>query len=47
MMVLGPASCYYKASFNYGGNKAWDVGLTRRYHLSNIISDTLLFAIVR
>ena len=47
MMVLSPASCYYKTSFNYGGNKARDVGLTRTYHLSNVISDTLFFAIVR
>ena len=47
MMLLSPASYYYKTSFNYGGNKARDVGLTRRYHLSNIISDTLFFAIAR
>ena len=47
MMVLSPASCYYETSFNYGGNKAWDVGLTRKYHLSNIISDTLFFDIIR
>ena len=32
--VLTPISCYYVASFNYGGKKAGDVGLTCRCHLS-------------
>ena len=35
--VLTPVSCYYMASFNYGGKKAKDVGLTCRCHLSNIV----------
>ena len=37
--ALTPVSYYYTTSFNYGGYKDRDVGLTCRYHLSNIMSD--------
>ena len=39
--VLMPISCYYVTSFNYGGKKARDVGLTCRCHLSNILPDSI------
>ena len=41
--VLTPASCYYMASFNYGGKKARDAGFTCRCHLSNIMSDSIIY----
>ena len=40
IMALTPVSCYYMTSFNYGGKEARDVGLTCRYHLSNIMRDS-------
>ena len=39
--MLMPISCYYVTSFNYGGKKARDVGLTCRSHLSNITPDSI------
>ena len=41
--ALTPASCYYMTSFNYGGKKARDVGLTCRCHLSNIMPDSIFY----
>ena len=41
IMVLKPVSCYYMTSFDYGGKKARDVGLTCRSHLSNIMPDSI------
>ena len=41
--VLTPVSCYYMISFNYGGKKARDVGLTCRCHLSNIMPDSIFY----
>ena len=41
--VLMPASCYYMTSFNYGGKKAIDVGLTCRCHLSNIMPESIFY----
>ena len=41
IMALTPVSCYYVTSFNYGGKKARDVGLTCRCHLSNIMPDSI------
>ena len=41
--VLMPVSCYYMTSFNYGGKKARDVGLTSRCHLSNIVPDSIFY----
>ena len=43
MMALTPVSCYYMTSFNYGGKKARDVGLTCRCHLSNIMPDSIFY----
>ena len=43
IMVLTPVSCYYMTSFNYGGKKARDVGLTYRCHLSNIFPDSIFY----
>ena len=43
IMVLTPVSCYYMTSFNYGGKKARDVGLTCRCHLSNIMPDSIFY----
>ena len=43
IMELTPVSCYYMASFNYGGTKARDVGLTCRCHLGNIMPDTIFY----
>ena len=43
IMALTPVSCYYMTSFNYGGKKARDVGLTCRCHLSNIIPDSIFY----
>ena len=40
IMALTPVSCYYMTSFNYGGKKARDVGLTCRCRLSNIMPDS-------
>ena len=42
IMVLIPVSCYM-TSFNYGGKKARDVGLTCRCHLSNIMPDSIFY----
>ena len=41
--LLMPASCYCMPSFNYGGKKARDVGLTCRCHLSNIMPDSIFY----
>ena len=41
--MLTPVSCYYMISFNYGGKKARDVGLTCRCHLSNIMPDSIFY----
>ena len=41
IMVLTPASCNYITSFNYGGKKARDGGLTCRCHLSNIMTGSI------
>ena len=43
IMALTPVSCYYMTSFNYGGKKARDVGLTCRCHLSNIMPDSIYY----
>ena len=43
IMVLKPVSCYYMTSFNYGGMKASDVGLTCGCHLSNIMPDSIFY----
>ena len=43
IMTLTPVSCYYMTSFNYGGKKARDVGLTCRCHLSNIMSNSIFY----
>ena len=43
IMALTPVSCYYMTSFNYGGKKARDVGLTCRCHLSNIMPDSIFY----
>ena len=41
--VLTPVSCYYMTSFNYGGKKERDVGLTGRCHPSNIKPDSIFY----
>ena len=41
IMTLTPASCYYMTSFNYGSKEARDVGLTCRFHLSNVMSNSI------
>ena len=41
IMALTSALCYYLTSFNYGGKKARDIGLTSTCHLSNIIPDSI------
>ena len=41
--MLTPVSCCYITSFNYGGKKARDVGLTGRCHLSNIMPDSIFY----
>ena len=41
--VLAPVSCYYMTSFNYGGIKTRDVGLTCRCRLSNIMPDSIFY----
>ena len=43
IMALTPVSCYYMTSFNYGGQKARDVGLTFRCQLSNIMPDSIFY----
>ena len=43
IMALTPVSCYYMTSFNYGGKKARDVGLTCRCHLSNIMPGSIFY----
>ena len=35
--------CYYTRSFNYGGKKARDVGLTCRCHLSTIMLGSIFY----
>ena len=42
-MALTPVSFDYMKSFNYGGKKARDVGLTCRCHLSNIMSGSIFY----
>ena len=42
-LALMPVSCYYMKSFNYGSKDARDVGLTCRYHLSNIMPDSIFY----
>ena len=46
IMAMTPASCYYM-TFNYGGRKARDVGLTCRCHLSNIMPDSIFYDSMR
>ena len=41
--VLTPVSCYNMTSFNYGGKKARDVALTCRYHLSNVMPNSIFY----
>ena len=41
--VLTSVSCYYMTSLNYGGKMAKDEGLTCRFHLSNIIPDSIFY----
>ena len=36
-------SCHYMTSFNYGGKKAGDVGLTCRCHLSNVMPGSIFY----
>ena len=43
IMELTPVSCYYMTSFNSGGKKGRDVGLTYRCHLSNIMPDSIFY----
>ena len=43
IMILTPPSCYHMTSFNYGGKKARDEGLTYRCHQSNVIPDSIFF----
>ena len=40
--LFGSVSCYYRILFNYG-NKAKDVDLTCRCHLSNIMPDSTFY----
>ena len=37
------ASCYYMTSFDYGGKKASDAGLTCRCRLNNIMPDSIFY----
>ena len=41
-LSLSYVTCYYKTSFNYGGKKARDVGLSARCHLSSIVPDSIV-----
>ena len=41
--LLTPISCYHVTSFDYGGKKARDVGLTCRCHLSNVMPDSIFY----
>ena len=41
IMTLTTVLCYYMTSFNYGSKEARDVGLTCRFHLSNVISNSI------
>ena len=41
ILMMAPASCCRITSFNYGGKKLKDAGLTWRYHLSNIMPDSI------
>ena len=43
IMEVALVSYYYMTSFNYGGKKARDVGLTCRCHLSNIMPDSIFY----
>ena len=40
--MLTPFSFYYM-TFNFGGKKARDVGLTSRFHLSNFMPDNIFY----
>ena len=46
IMVLKPVSCFHMTSFDYGGKKTKDVGLTCRCHLSYIMPDSILYDIM-
>ena len=41
--VLTPVSGFYMTSFNYRGKKERDVGLTCRYHLRNVMLDSIFY----
>ena len=41
IMAFTPVSCYYMTSFS--GKKARDVGLICRCHLSNVMSQSILY----
>ena len=43
IMTLTHVSWYYMTSFNYGVKEARDVGLTCRFHLSNIMPDSIFY----
>ena len=43
IMELTPVSCYYMSSFNYGGKRTRDVGLTCRCYLSDIMRDSIFY----
>ena len=43
MISLYDITVYYMISFNYGGKKARDVGITCRCHLSNIMPDSIFY----
>ena len=43
IMALTCVSCYYLTSFNYGGKKARDVGLSCRCYLSNVLPDSIFY----
>ena len=43
IMALTSVSCYYLTSFNYGGKKARDVGLSCRCYLSNVLPDSIFY----
>ena len=41
--LLTAVSCYYMTSFNYGGKKTRDVGLTCKRHLGNVMHDGIFY----
>ena len=43
IMALTCVLCYYLTSFNYGGKKARDVGLSCRCYLSNVLPDSIFY----